>query len=173
VLGHPFNPVHLMPLVEVGGGENTDPSAVAVATELYVSMRKEPVHLRREIAGHIANRLTSAMFREAVALVAEGYATVEDVDRAIRFGPAIKWAIQGQFTTFHTGGGEGGLASFLHHFAPGIMQRWDTAIRPDLADRELQQELVSQVERANGGKPVAEIARHQDDMILNLLQVLG
>ncbi len=82
VLGHPFNPVHLMPLVEVSGGDKTDPAAVAAATALYVSMGKEPVRLQREIVGHIANRLTSAMFREAVALVADGYATVADVDKS-------------------------------------------------------------------------------------------
>jgi len=172
VLGHPFNPVHLMPLVEVGGGEKTDPAAVAAATALYISMGKQPVHLQREIVGHIANRLTSAMFREAVALVADGCATVEDIDKAIRFGPALKWAIQGQFTTFHTGGGDGGLASFLHHFAPGIMQRWETMIVPDLADPVLQQKLAAQVDAANGGRPVAEIARRQDDMILKLLEIL-
>ena len=172
VLGHPFNPVHLMPLVEVGGGDKTDPAAVAAATALYLAMGKAPVHVRREIVGHIANRLTSAMFREAVALVADGYATVEDVDRAIRFGPALKWAIQGQFTTFHTGGGDGGLAGFLHHFAPGIMQRWETMTIPDLADPALQEKLVQQVDAANAGRSVADIARHQDEMILKLLQAL-
>ncbi|WP_044564038.1 3-hydroxyacyl-CoA dehydrogenase NAD-binding domain-containing protein [Azospirillum sp. B4] len=173
VLGHPFNPVHLMPLVEVGGGDRTDPVAVETVTALYASMRKQPVHVRREIVGHIANRLTSAMFREAVALVAGGYATVDDVDRAIRFGPALKWAIQGQFTTFHTSGGDGGLGAFLHHFAPGILARWKTMKDPDLANPELQALLVRQVTEANGGQPVADIARHQDQMILRLLQILS
>ncbi|MEA1652852.1 3-hydroxyacyl-CoA dehydrogenase NAD-binding domain-containing protein [Nitrospirillum sp. BR 11164] len=172
VLGHPFNPVHLMPLVEVGGGDQTDPAAIEMATALYTSMRKQPVQVRREIVGHIANRLTSAMFREAVALVAEGYATVEDVDRAIRFGPALKWAIQGQFTTFHTGGGEGGLRNFLRHFAPGIRQRWETMTVPDLADPSVQERLVTQVEAAHPGQSVADIARHQDDRLLELLAIL-
>lgn len=172
VLGHPFNPVHLMPLVEVGGGERTDPMAVETAADLYRSMRKEPVYLRREIVGHIANRLTSAMFREAVALVADGYATVEDVDRAIRFGPALKWAIQGQFTTFHTGGGDGGFAGFLHHFAPGILQRWETMTVPDLMDPELQARLIEQVGAATRGHPTAEIARRQNALILEMLHVL-
>ncbi len=172
ILGHPFNPVHLMPLVEVGGGDQTDPAAVTAAAMLYRSMSKEPVHLQREIVGHIANRLTSAMFREAVALVADGYATVEDVDRAIRFGPALKWAIQGQFTTFHTGGGEAGLTGFLKHFAPGIMQRWETMTVPDLSDPDLQARLADQVEAANGGRSVADIARRQDELILKLLQAL-
>jgi 3-hydroxyacyl-CoA dehydrogenase len=172
VLGHPFNPVHLMPLVEVGGGERTDPAAVETATALYVSMGKQPVQVRREIVGHIANRLTAAMFREAVSLVAQGYATVDDVDRAIRFGPALKWAIQGQFTTFHTGGGEGGFAHFLRHFAPGIMGRWATMTTPDLSDPALQEMLTEQVEEANGHRPVAQIAAHQDEMLQALLQAL-
>lgn len=173
VLGHPFNPVHLMPLVELGGGELTDPAAIDTATDFYVAMGKEPVRLHREIVGHIANRLTSAMFREAVSLVAEGYATVADVDRAIRFGPALKWAVQGQFTTFHTGGGDAGMEGFLRHFAPGIMNRWQTMRDPDLADPDLQAKLTAQVAEANGHRPVADIARHQDAMVLRLLRALA
>ena len=172
VLGHPFNPVHLMPLVEIGGGEATDRAAVDTIGELYRAMGKRPVRLEREILGHIANRLTAAMFREAVSLVANGIATVEDIDNAIRFGPALKWAIQGQFTTFHTSGGEGGLASFLQHFGPGIMARWETMTTPDLADPALQETLAQQVDAANGHRSVAEIARTQDDLLLELLKII-
>lgn len=172
VLGHPFNPVHLMPLVEIGGGEATDRAAVDTIGELYRAMGKRPVRLEREIFGHIANRLTAAMFREAVSLVANGIATVEDIDNAIRFGPALKWAIQGQFTTFHTSGGEGGLASFLQHFGPGIMARWETMTTPDLADPALQETLAQQVDAANGHRSVAEIARTQDDLLLELLKII-
>ncbi len=172
VLGHPFNPAHLMPLVEVGGGEKTDPAAVEMADALYRSMGKHPIRVRKEIVGHIANRLTSAMFREAVSLVAGGYASVRDVDDAIRYGPALKWAIQGQFTTFHTSGGDGGLGGFLKHFSPGIMQRWETMTTPDLADPGLQKKLAAQVDEAHDGAPVTEIARHQDEMLLALMKAL-
>jgi 3-hydroxyacyl-CoA dehydrogenase len=172
VLGHPFNPVHLMPLVEIGGGRLTDPAAIETAQAVYVAMGKEPVRLHREIVGHIANRLTSAMFREAVSLVAQGYATVADIDRAIRFGPGPKWAIQGQFTTFHTSGGEGGLSHFLDHFAPGIMARWATMQTPDLADVALQAKLAEQIGEASNHRPVAEIAQAQDSRLLDLLKVL-
>lgn len=172
VLGHPFNPVHLMPLVELGGGEATDPAAVDAAQALYVAMGKRPVRLQREIFGHIANRLTSAMFREAVSLVASGTATVEDVDAAIRYGPALKWAIQGQFTTFHTSGGEGGLEAFLKHFSPGIVRRWESMTTPDLADPVLQAELVRQMTQAAGPRPVAELAQTQDQLLVELLRVL-
>jgi len=173
VLGHPFNPVHLMPLVEVGGGEATDKAAIDSAVEFYKAIGKKPIRLEREIFGHIANRLTSALFREAVSLVASGIASVQDVDDAIRYGPALKWAIQGEFTTFHTSGGEGGLTSFLKHFSPGIMRRWSTMSDPDLASPALQAQLAMQMEAATGGKPVAEIARRQDDLLLELLKILS
>jgi len=172
VLGHPFNPVHLMPLVELGGGDRTDSAAIDTAEALYRTMGKQPVRLRREIFGHIANRLTSAMFREAVSLVASGTATVADVDRAIRYGPALKWAIQGQFTTFHTSGGDGGLAGFLQHFAPGIIRRWETMADPDLADPALQALLADQVDDANSHQPVADIAKAQDKALVALLDIL-
>lgn len=172
VLGHPFNPVHLMPLVETGGGPHTDEAAIKAAQALYVSMGKHPVRLRGEVFGHIANRLTSAMFREAVSLVANGIATVEDVDAALRFGPALKWAIQGQFTTFHTSGGDGGLEAFLRHFAPGIVKRWETMSDPDLLDPALQAELVRQTQSAHPGHSVAEIAQQQDRKLVEVLRVL-
>jgi len=173
VLGHPFNPVHLMPLVEVSGGIATDRAAVDTAIAFYAAIGKKPIRLEREIFGHIANRLTSALFREAVSLVVNGIATVKDVDDAIRFGPALKWAIQGEFTTFHTSGGDGGLAAFLKHFGPGIIQRWSTMRDPDLADPALQAKLAAQMEKATGGESVAGIARRQDDLLLELLKILN
>lgn len=173
VLGHPFNPVHLIPLVEVGGGEATDPLAIDLALDFYAALGKEPVRLNREIFGHIGNRLTSAMFREAVRLVAEGYASVEDIDKAIRFGPALKWAIQGQFATFHTSGGAGGLAEFLPKFAPGIVRRWKTMTDPPLGDAQLQAELVRQMVDAAAGRSVEDIARRQDALLMQMLALLS
>lgn len=172
VLGHPFNPVHLMPLVETGGGKRTVEGAIDSAQALYAAMGKHPVRLRTEIFGHIANRLTSAMFREAVSLVADGVATVADVDAAIRYGPALKWAIQGQFATFHTSGGDAGLEGFLRHFAPGIVRRWATMSDPDLLDPELQAKLVAQTIESHAGRTVADIARDQDRRLADLLALL-
>jgi 3-hydroxyacyl-CoA dehydrogenase len=172
VLGHPFNPVHLIPLVEVGGGEQTDRAAVDAAIAFYTAIGKHPVRLEREILGHIGNRLTAAMFREAVSLVASGVATVKDVDDALRFGPALKWAIQGQFTTFHTSGGAGGLSGFLQHFGAGIAGRWATMTTPDLADEALQAKLASQVAEAHDGRSVAEIAMRQDMLLAELIRLL-
>jgi carnitine 3-dehydrogenase len=172
VLGHPFNPVHLLPLVEVGGGEATAEAAIVIAQALYEAMGKQPIRLRREIFGHIANRLTSAMFREAVRLVAEDYATIADIDRAISHGPALKWAIQGQFTTFHTSGGVGGLAEFLPKFSEGIVRRWSTMTDPALTDTDLQAKLIEQMAEASAGRSVADIAEHQDKMLMAMLKLL-
>lgn len=172
VLGHPFNPVHLMPLVEVGGGEATDEAVIDTAIAFYAAMGKRPIQLKNEIFGHIANRLTSAMLREAVSLVANGTATVQDVDNAIRFGPALKWAIQGAFTTCHTSGGDGGLTNFLNNFSAGIIQRWQTMRDPDLASPDLQAKLIAQMQQATGAEPVASIARRQDALLLELLNIL-
>lgn len=172
VLGHPFNPVHLIPLVEVGGGEDTAPRAVEAALALYSAMGKQPIRLNREIFGHIGNRLTAALFREAVRLVAEGYATVADVDKAIKHSFGLKWAIQGIFTTFHTSGGPGGLADFLPKFGPGIVKRWATMADPPLADEGLRALLVSQMQDFAEGRSVAEIAAYQDDRLMEMLKLL-
>lgn len=172
VLGHPFNPVHLMPLVEVGGGDETSIEAIDTALDFYTRLGKTPIRLNCEIFGHIANRLTSAMFREAVSLVSNGVATVSDIDKAIQYGPALKWAIQGQFTTFHTSGGPGGLADFLPKFSPGIIKRWESMADPDLADTGLQQLLIEQMGNASKGKSVEDIAQHQDHYLMEILSLL-
>lgn len=173
VLGHPFNPVHLMPLVEVGGGPRTDAIAIDTALDFYRALGKVPIRLHQEIFGHIANRLTSAMFREAVSLVANGVASVEDIDNAVRFGPALKWAIQGQFTTFHTSGGAGGLAAFLPKFAPGIIRRWQSMSDPDLADTAVQAKLVEQMQAAAAGRTVGAIVENQDHYLMELLRLFA
>jgi len=113
------------------------------------------------------------MFREAVRLVAEGYASVKDVDNAIRFGPALKWAIQGQFTTFHTSGGSEGLAGFLPKFASGIQKRWETMTDPPLESEELQAELIRQMEEAAAGQTVEQIAQRQDQLVMDMLAILA
>src|SRR5690606_6130061 len=101
-----------------------------------------------------------------------GVATVSDIDKAIQYGPALKWAIQGQFTTFHTSGGPGGLAEFLPKFAPGIIKRWDSMADPDLADTDLQQQLIEQMRDATDNKTVEEIAQHQDHYLMEILSIL-
>ena len=107
LVGHPFNPPHLIPLVEVVSGPGTDPKAVAAAMDFYRSVGKHPIEIRKEVPGHLANRLQAALWREAVHLVADGVASVADVDAAISEGPGLRWALMGPHATFHLAGGEG------------------------------------------------------------------
>lgn len=171
VLGHPFNPVHLIPLVEVCGGKHTDHAATLSARAFYCHIGKRPVLLNREIFGHIANRLASAMFREAVHLVSDGITTVQGIDDTLRFGPALKWAIQGQFMTYHTSGGAGGMASFLDKFGPGQQARWKVLGDPTLSP-EVRERIVKQMEDSTAGRSEMEIARDQDTKLLELVKFL-
>jgi carnitine 3-dehydrogenase len=171
VLGHPFNPVHLIPLVEVGGGAATDPVAIATALAFYRHIGKHPVSQQGEVFGHVANRLASAMFREAVHLVNEGVTNVSGIDDALRFGPALKWAIQGQFMTYCTSGGEGGMAAFLEKFGPGQEARWRLLGNPALTP-EVKAKIVAQTEACVAGRSPAQIAEEQDAALLKLLLLL-
>ena len=171
VLGHPFIPTHLMPLVEVVGGEKTDPAAIDAAMLFYKGLGKRPVRLEREIFGHIANRLASALWREAVYLVTEGVATVEDVDAAVTYGPARKWAIAGPFTSYHLSGGKGGFASFLEHFGAGQQRRWDQLGTPMLTP-ETRDLLIERVGESIGQRPRAEIETERDAQLVALSKAL-
>jgi carnitine 3-dehydrogenase len=171
VLGHPFNPVHLIPLVEVGGGTETDPVAIETAMHFYRHIGKHPVRLRGEVFGHIANRLASAMFREAVHLVNEGIIDVAGIDDTLRFGPALKWAIQGQFMTYYTSGGDGGMESFLEKFGPGQEMRWRTLGNLALT-QDVKAKLIEQTLAVVAGRAHAAIAMEQDEKLLQLLQIL-
>jgi carnitine 3-dehydrogenase len=118
VIGHPFNPPHLIPLVEVVGGAQTATATIAQAMEFYSSIGKHPIHIRREVSGHVANRLQAALWREAVHLLASGVASAADIDAAISEGPGLRWALMGPHLTFHLAGGSGGMAHFLEALGP-------------------------------------------------------
>lgn len=171
VLGHPFTPTHLLPLVEVAGGERTDPQAVETAMALYRGLGKQPVKLNKEIIGHIANRLASALWREAVHLVAEGVATVADIDAAVTAGPARKWAVCGPFLTYQLAGGRGGFAQFLKHFGPTQQRRWDDLGQPSLTP-ELQALLSARVAEAMAGRSETALRRERDEGLVALTKAL-
>jgi len=124
LLGHPFNPPHLIPLVEVVGGRLTCEDAIKKALAFYGSIGKKPIRIRREVKGHIANRLQAALWREAFFLVEQGIASVEDVDTAIAHGPGLRWALLGPFLNLHLSGGAGGIAHVLEHLGPPIESWW-------------------------------------------------
>jgi 3-hydroxyacyl-CoA dehydrogenase len=170
VLGHPFNPAHLMPLVEVVGGRLTSEDAVEKALAFYGSIGKRPIHIRREVKGHLANRLQAALWREAFYLVEQGIASVEDVDAAIAHGPGLRWALLGPFLNLHLSGGTGGIADVLEHFGPPLESWWR-----DLGDVTLNEELNAAIARGVteelGGADLAHLARQRDDLLLALLQL--
>ncbi|HSE79672.1 MAG TPA: 3-hydroxyacyl-CoA dehydrogenase NAD-binding domain-containing protein [Alphaproteobacteria bacterium] len=171
VLGHPFNPPHLVPLVEVVGGDRTDPAAVDAAVAFYNRIGKRAVRLNREIGGHIANRLAAALWREAIHLVATGVASVEDVDASIAYGPGLRWAIMGPYLTYHMGGGTGGLESFFAQFGRMQEERWADLGRPKMTP-ELQRTLIEGVRDATGGKSMDELAAERDRCLIAVLAAL-
>ena len=168
VIGHPFNPPHLVPLVEVVGGDKTAPWAIERALAFYAAIGKEPIHIRREVPGHVANRLQAALWREAVHLVAEGVASVADIDTAISAGPGLRWALMGPHLTFHLAGGAGGIAHFLDQFAGPMTSWWETLGNPALTP-ELQEELADGIATETAGRGIAELEARRDRFLVELL----
>ncbi len=168
VLGHPFNPPHLIPLVEVMGNDRTDPGVVDRARAFYESVGKVTIEVRREVPGHVANRLQAALWREAIHLVAEGVATVEDVDKAVAAGPGLRWAVMGPTTLFSLGGDEGGLASFCERYADSFHRWWDDLGSPRL-DEATVAALVAGVAEATGGRDVADLAAARDAVLTEVV----
>ena len=132
VVGHPFNPPHLIPLVEVVGGRATDPAVVDWTVAFYAALGKRPIRIKREVPGHVANRMQVALYREAIHLVLEDVASIADVDAAIAYGPGLRWALMGPHMAHHLAGGRGGLRHLLEHIGPGIERWWNDLGRPDL-----------------------------------------
>ena len=167
LLAHPYNPPHLIPLVEVAGGDETDPF-VARAMTFLRDAEKKPVLLRRELPGHLANRLASALWREAVHLVAEGVASVADIDDAVRYGPGLRWAVMGPHMTYHLGGGAGGMAHYLDHLGPSQERRWATLGAPALTP-EVRAMLIAGVADEAQGQTIEELEARRDAALVALL----
>jgi carnitine 3-dehydrogenase len=171
VVGHPFNPPYLMPLVEVVGGQQTDPTVVDWAIDFYRAVGKRPLKLSQEIPGFLANRLQEAVWREALHLVAEGLATVEELDAAMAHGPGLRWALMGPCLTFHLAGGEGGMAHMLDHFGPALKEPWTKLEAPELTSA-LRQRMIDGCHREAAGRSVLELEHQRDDFLIALLELL-
>lgn len=167
VVAHPFNPPHLIPLVEITG----PPEAQQRAAAFYRQLGKHPVCLRREMTGHIANRLSSALWREALYLLQEGVAEVADIDAALSQGPGLRWALNGPFQTYHLGGGEGGIRHYLEHLGDSQVQRWADLGQPRWDD-ELKRRIIQGVEAAYPGS-CWEQAAERDEKLIRLLGLDG
>jgi carnitine 3-dehydrogenase len=171
VVGHPFNPPYLIPVVEVVGGERTDPVAVDWLTAFYASTGKRPLRLSRELPGFVGNRLQEAMWREALHMVAAGEATVEEIDASIAFGPGLRWALMGPCLTFHLAGGGGGMAHMLDHFGAALLEPWTRLQAPALTP-ELRDRMIEGCLREADGRSVAELERLRDGFLAELLMLV-
>ena len=169
IYSRPFNPPHMIPLVEVGGGERTAPQAVADAMAFYAHIGKCPSQVRREIKGHIANRLQAALWREAFHLVDQGVATVEDIDTAISHGPGLRWALMGPFMNLHLSGGDGGIAHLLAHLGGPIESWWQDLGAPSM-NESLQRQVTEGVAQALGDRQASDLARARDALLIELLR---
>ncbi|TWF80840.1 3-hydroxyacyl-CoA dehydrogenase [Pseudonocardia hierapolitana] len=168
LVGHPFNPPHLLPLVEVVPGERTGDDAVGRAMDFYTALGKKPIRLRHELPGHVANRLQAALWREAYSLVDRGVATVADIDTAIANGPGLRWALLGPFAVQHLSGGPGGIAHVLEHLGPPTEAWWRDMGDPSLTP-ELAAKIVAGVAAELDGTDQAELVARRDAALRALL----
>ncbi len=172
VVGHPFNPPYLVPLVEVVGGELTERGAVDWAAKFFEVAGKQVITMDREVPGFIANRLQEAIWREALHMVAEGEATVEQIDTSITQGPGLRWPLFGPCLTFHLAGGQGGMAHMLDHFGPSLESPWTRLEAPELTD-ELRNQMVAGCESAAAGRSIEDLVAARDEGIIAVMEAMN
>lgn len=169
VVGHPYNPPYLLPLVEVVAGRNTSSEALESAVAFYEAVEKRPLVVRSETPGFVANRLQEAVWREMLHMIAAGEATVEEADAAMVDGPGLRWAVMGPAMTFHIGGGQGGMGAMLDHFAHVFEEPWTRLGAPPMSDK-LRAELIDGCLREAAGRSYEELVRMRDLTIAAVLQ---
>jgi carnitine 3-dehydrogenase len=172
VVGHPFNPPYLIPLVEVVGGGSTSADVVSWTSDFFRAAGKSVITMDREVPGFIANRLQEALWREALHMVAEGEATVEQIDLSITDGPGLRWPVQGPMMTFHLAGGQGGMAHMLDHFGPSLQSPWTRLVAAELTP-ELRDAVVDGCEREADGRSIDDLVAERDAGVIAVLRALG
>jgi carnitine 3-dehydrogenase len=172
VVGHPFNPPYLIPLVEVAGGSATSATVVDWAEDFYTAAGKEVLRMQREVPGFIANRLQQALWHEALHMIAAGEATVAEIDRSIAAGPGLRWAIMGQCLTFHLAGGDDGMAHMLDHFELEQTNDWTRLPSPALTP-ELRQAVIEGCTNAADGRSIADLVRLRDRGLVAIIRALN
>ena len=170
IVGHPFNPPHIIPLVEVVGGTKTSPDAIQQAMRFYASIGKKPIHLRKELPGHVANRLQAALYREVLHLIQQDVLSVEESDTAVSYGPGLRWGVMGQSLQWHLGGGAGGIQHFMEQLMDPLAAMMKTLGDPQVTP-ELKQTIVDGVMREAGGRSVDELAREENEVIIGLMRL--
>lgn len=170
LIGHPFNPPHLIPLVEVVGGKLTSAQTVRTTLDFYRSAGRKPIAINKELKGFVTNRLQAALWREAYGLVHAGVATVEDIDTAIANGPGLRWAIRGPFTTQHLSGGEGGLRHVLKHLGPPMDDYWQDLF-PTRLTEDVRRAVLDSADQQMGDMDWASVVRERDRLLVALLKL--
>nr|WP_314493357.1 L-carnitine dehydrogenase [uncultured Pseudomonas sp.] len=171
VVGHPFNPVYLLPLVEVVGGRHTAPEAIEAAKTVYTALGMRPLHVRKEVPGFIADRLLEALWREALHLVNDGVASTGEIDDAIRFGAGLRWSFMGTFLTYTLAGGDAGMRHFMQQFGPALQLPWTYLPAPELTER-LIDDVVDGTSAQLGERSIAALERYRDDTLLAVLEAV-
>ena len=171
VVGHPFNPPYLVPLVEVVGGEQTDPAVVDWTLDFYTRAGKKALRCSNELPGFVANRLQDAVWRELLHMVSNDEATVEECDVALVYGPGVRWAQMGVGLTFHLAGGEGGMGHMLDHFGDSLLEPWTRLEAPPLT-KELRYKMVAGCDDEAAGRSIADLQRQRDAFLVELMQLL-
>ncbi|SEQ66314.1 L-carnitine dehydrogenase [Piscibacillus halophilus] len=171
VVAHPFNPVYLLPLVEIVGGEKTTQNTIDTAYKIYESAQMKPMVIDKEIEGFIADRLMEALWREALHLVNDGVATTEEVDKAITYGAGLRWAQMGPFMTFHLAGGDQGMRHMLEQFGPALKLPWTKLEAPELTD-ELKERVITGCENFANDRSVEELERQRNEFLVKLIDLV-
>jgi 3-hydroxyacyl-CoA dehydrogenase len=170
VIAHPFNPPHLIPLVEIVGGAKTSEATIRRAAEFYTSIGQRTVRLNKEMPGHVANRLQAALAREVYYLVAEGVVSAADVDTALSWGPGLRWGVMGGMMLNHLGGGPGGIEHFFQQFTGPMTAWWKTLGSPVLTP-EVQKKLINSVHAEVGSRTIQELEAERDEVLLGLIEL--
>jgi 3-hydroxyacyl-CoA dehydrogenase len=170
VIGHPFNPPHMIPLVEVVGGNKTSPEAIQQAIAFYASIGKKPIYLRKEFPGHAANRLQAALYREVLYLIEQGVLSVEDADAAVSWGPGLRWGLMGPNMLWHIGGGEGGIQQFMKNFMDPLATLMKNLGDPEVTT-ELKQTIIGGVMQEAGNRSVKQLAQEENERLLQLINL--
>jgi 3-hydroxyacyl-CoA dehydrogenase len=170
LVGHPFNPPHIIPLVEVVGGTKTSPDAVEQALAFYAAIGKKPVHLKKELAGHVANRLQAALYREVMYLIQHDVLSVEDADVAVSYGPGLRWGVMGPSLQWHLGGGAGGIKHFMDHLMDPLAAIIKSLGSPGITP-ELKKTIVEGVLHEASNRSVNELAQKENELLIGLLRL--
>jgi len=170
LVGHPFNPPHIIPLVEVVGGAKTSPEAIKQAMEFYASIGKKPIHLHKELPGHVANRLQAALYKEVMYLIQHGVLSVADADDAVSYGPGLRWGVMGPSLQWHLGGGAGGIKHFMEHLMDPLAAMIKVLGVPEITD-ELKQTIIDGVMQEAANRSVDQLAQEENEVLLGLLKL--